>query len=266
MEGFKFFKKSIVAVIICLFMIMSQIAVYAASASGGGGSSYSGGGASGGGGSSYIGGGASGGGGGYDEDEYYDDDYDYSGYNFVIGSGSGGGNGDEYDEDELNNYTTVNDYNKSTNTTSQNYVLPNNSVQSNVVKNNINTVNAQDLIGYQVVSNAFINGNPNSSGVMVTNGSNTRFVITKNNGSYASEYLTDWAVLTNTNGSQGWYHFDANGNMTTGFYTDKDGNTYYLQENGTNKGMMAVGLTVINGKELVFSQGADGLPYGALIK
>ena len=124
MEVFKFLKKSIVALIICLSMIMSQIAVYAASASGGGGSSY-------------IGGGASGGGGGYDEDEYYDDDYDYSGYNFVIGSGSGGGNGDEYDEDELNNYTTANDYKKSTNTTSQNYVLPNSSVQSNVVKNNI---------------------------------------------------------------------------------------------------------------------------------
>ena len=53
--------------------------------------------------------------------------------------------------------------------------------------------------------------------------------------------------------------------MTTGFM-DEGGYTYYFLESGDIKGMLATGNVNINGTNYSFSDGSDGLPYGALRK
>lgn len=63
-----------------------------------------------------------------------------------------------------------------------------------------------------------------------------------------------------------WFLFDEAGNVRTGWYTDAQGETYYLNPSleGT-PGAMAVGWNLIDGKYYYFSEYADG-KRGHLLK
>ena len=84
------------------------------------------------------------------------------------------------------------------------------------------------------------------------------------NGSYpvSAWYQCDW------NGKLLWYHFNAGGYLDSGWYTDTDGNIYYLHpEHDGNFGHMYTGWNTIEGKTYFFSvQSGDGLPAGALFR
>ena len=56
-----------------------------------------------------------------------------------------------------------------------------------------------------------------------------------------------------------WYRFDQNGYMVTGWFTDGDGNRYYLNpvDDGT-LGMMRTGWQVIDGRSYYFNTQSDG--------
>lgn len=56
-----------------------------------------------------------------------------------------------------------------------------------------------------------------------------------------------------------WYRFDASGYMVTGWFSDGDGNKYYLNpiDDGT-LGMMRTGWQVIDGKSYYFNTQSDG--------
>ena len=51
-----------------------------------------------------------------------------------------------------------------------------------------------------------------------------------------------------------WYRFDENGNLITGFFTDKDGTLYYLDKDG----IMVTGWQLIDGKWYYFNPVSDG--------
>ena len=75
-----------------------------------------------------------------------------------------------------------------------------------------------------------------------------------------------WAQLE-WNGQKLWYHFDANGYMSTGWIQD-DGNWYYLHAEGDgNRGFMHTGWQEIGGKWYYFHKDTDGaaLPVGAML-
>lgn len=56
-----------------------------------------------------------------------------------------------------------------------------------------------------------------------------------------------------------WYHFDAEGYMQTGWYTDLDGNQYYLSPaDGSAQGSMAIGWWLIEDKWYYFNKESDG--------
>ena len=84
------------------------------------------------------------------------------------------------------------------------------------------------------------------------------------NGSYPVNawYECEW------NGQKLWYHFGAEGYADSGWFTDTDGNTYYLHpDHDGNFGYMYTGWNLIGGKNYFFSTGTwDGLPKGALFK
>ena len=64
-----------------------------------------------------------------------------------------------------------------------------------------------------------------------------------------------------------WYHFNAEGYLDTGWFTDTDGNIYYLHPfHDGNFGYMYTGDHVIDGVAYSFSRGReqDGLPEGAM--
>ncbi len=64
-----------------------------------------------------------------------------------------------------------------------------------------------------------------------------------------------------------WYHFNAEGYLDTGWFTDTDGNIYYLHPfHDGNFGYMYTGDYVIDGVAYSFSRGReqDGLPEGAM--
>lgn len=67
-----------------------------------------------------------------------------------------------------------------------------------------------------------------------------------------------WVYLTYNKYSD-WYHFNADGYMDTGWFTDKDGRIYYLNpvSNG-RKGAMLTGEQVIDGKTYYFNEASDG--------
>ncbi len=74
-----------------------------------------------------------------------------------------------------------------------------------------------------------------------------------------------WAQL-DYNGRTDWYHFDANGYMQTGWFTDTDGRVYYLNPVSDGwKGSMFVGSHVIDGKTYYFNETSDG-HKGALVQ
>ena len=75
-----------------------------------------------------------------------------------------------------------------------------------------------------------------------------------------------WAQLE-WNGQKLWYHFDANGYMSTGWIQD-NGNWYYLHAAGDgNRGFMHTGWQEIGGKWYYFHKDTDGaaLPVGAML-
>ena len=84
------------------------------------------------------------------------------------------------------------------------------------------------------------------------------------NGSYpvSAWHQCDW------NGKLLWYHFNEGGYLDSGWFTDADGNTYYLHpEHDGNFGYMYTGWNTIGGKTYFFSvQSEDGLPSGALFR
>ncbi len=74
-----------------------------------------------------------------------------------------------------------------------------------------------------------------------------------------------WAQLA-YNGRTDWYHFDANGYMQTGWFTDTDGRVYYLNPVSDGwMGSMFVGNHVIDGKSYYFNEASDGYK-GALVQ
>ena len=66
-------------------------------------------------------------------------------------------------------------------------------------------------------------------------------------------------------GKTEWYHFDANGYMQTGWFTDKDGKIYFLHNvsDGT-MGRMYTDWNLIDGKWYYFNPVSDGFK-GALM-
>lgn len=70
-------------------------------------------------------------------------------------------------------------------------------------------------------------------------------------------YQSEWAYIYNPyadvskgQSPYGWFRFDADGNMQTGWYTDENGNTYYLWPYADNaQGTMAVGWQWIRGED-----------------
>ena len=72
-----------------------------------------------------------------------------------------------------------------------------------------------------------------------------------------------------TSAGGNWYHFDASGYMQTGWFTDVDGNVYYLSTNqGSDLGRMYTGWNWIDGKCYYFNMnsGYAGYPAGALMR
>ena len=67
-----------------------------------------------------------------------------------------------------------------------------------------------------------------------------------------------WQLLT-YNGTSEWYHFDEKGYMQTGWFTDTDGNRYYLHavSDGT-RGRMYTGWNLIDGVRYYFNPTSDG--------
>ena len=64
-----------------------------------------------------------------------------------------------------------------------------------------------------------------------------------------------------------WFRFDANGYMVTGWFTDTDGNVYYLQETSDgSRGRMVTGWNVIGGKEYYFNNAEGSGTMGALLR
>ena len=88
-----------------------------------------------------------------------------------------------------------------------------------------------------------------------------RFMLT--DGSYAADR---W-IKALWNDRYLWYHMDAEGYLDSGWFTDTDGNIYYLHPlHDGNFGYMYTGDHVIDGIACSFSRGReqDGLPEGAL--
>ena len=83
-------------------------------------------------------------------------------------------------------------------------------------------------------------------------------------------YKNEWAAVYNPYAQMGeekygWFRFDENGHMQTGWVTDSDGRKYYLNpdSNGT-KGKMLTGWQLIDGKWYYFNPNSDGT-RGALL-
>ena len=52
-----------------------------------------------------------------------------------------------------------------------------------------------------------------------------------------------------------WYYFDTDGFMHTGWLTDTDGKSYYLESVvGTGQGQMVTGERSINGRKYIFDE------------
>ena len=85
------------------------------------------------------------------------------------------------------------------------------------------------------------------------------------------QYRNQWVYAFNgyasaDQGQYDWFYFDANGEMVTGWFTDKDGLVYYLHEtsDGT-RGAMETGWKWIGGKCYYFHEVSDGTK-GHLLK
>ena len=70
------------------------------------------------------------------------------------------------------------------------------------------------------------------------------------------------------NGFKAWYYFNADGYMNSGWFTDRDGNTYFLHDqNDSQAGAMYTGWHWIGGKCYYFQDTADAArPAGSMMK
>jgi len=101
------------------------------------------------------------------------------------------------------------------------------------------------------------------------------WILTSNGWIYTYSNGTDirgkWAYLYNPYAKEGqeqysWFHFAENGILDTGWFTDTDGQVYYLNPVSDNTlGMMFHGDAVIDGKTYHFNEPGEGT-YGALAK
>lgn len=104
------------------------------------------------------------------------------------------------------------------------------------------------------------NGSGASAGQWIQDATGWWFRFT--NGSYPA---SSWQYLP-YNGTSRWYHFNAAGYMDSGWFTDVDGQTYYLNpvSDGT-KGAMLVGWQQIDGQWYYFNPSVGG-PQGSMLK
>lgn len=118
--------------------------------------------------------------------------------------------------------------------------------------------------GYNGSDNSSRNDNINSNTGWVYNSGTDTW--TYNNHMYRNEWALIYNPYSNDSDKTAWFHFDSNGNMQTGWFTDTDGNIYYLQEiSDGNRGKLLSGWNWINGKCYYFNETHDGT-FGKLIK
>ena len=81
-------------------------------------------------------------------------------------------------------------------------------------------------------------------------------------------YPADGWFECSWNGKKGWYHFNAEGYMETGWFTDKDGHTYFLHDQNDAKiGAMYTGWRWIGDNCYYFTKdSAEGQPAGSMVK
>ena len=81
-------------------------------------------------------------------------------------------------------------------------------------------------------------------------------------------YPADSWYECSSNGFKAWYYFNAEGYMNSGWFTDRDGNTYFLHDqNDSRAGSMYTGWNWINGKCYYFQDTlAPNRPVGSMIK
>ena len=77
-------------------------------------------------------------------------------------------------------------------------------------------------------------------------------------------YADEWAYVHNPHSTTpekaGWFSFDAAGNMRSGWFTDKDGHRYFLNDDPAdpNFGLMQTGWVEIGGSWYYFNPVANG--------
>lgn len=104
------------------------------------------------------------------------------------------------------------------------------------------------------------NGSGASAGQWIQDATGWWFRYT--NGSYPAN---SWQYLP-YNGTSRWYHFNTAGYMDSGWFTDTDGHTYYLNPvSDGSKGAMCVGWQQIDGQWYYFNPSAGG-PQGSMLK
>lgn len=81
-------------------------------------------------------------------------------------------------------------------------------------------------------------------------------------------YPADGWFECSWNGKEGWYHFNAEGYMETGWFTDKDGHTYFFHDQNDAKiGAMYTGWRWIGDNCYYFTKdSAEGQPAGSMVK
>lgn len=91
----------------------------------------------------------------------------------------------------------------------------------------------------------------------------------KSGRTYAGSWVPAYnphADMTKGQSAFNWFVFDKDGNMITGWYTDENGNTFYLNPVSDNTlGSMATGWRLIDGKYYYFNNVSDGT-RGKLLK
>lgn len=79
-----------------------------------------------------------------------------------------------------------------------------------------------------------------------------KMTLTVNSGSGETQIKDAWQKVEAADGTSGWYKFDANGNMQTGWVADGN-SVYYFIESGANAGQMVSNVTLnIGGVEFTF--------------
>ena len=87
-------------------------------------------------------------------------------------------------------------------------------------------------------------------------GQDGKWTLTSTNAANAGQVTNTWQAVKSQNGKEGWYKFDSQGKMQTGWVVDNN-KVYYLIESGSNQGQMVKDVT-INIGGVTFAFGADG--------